>query len=121
MPDCQVLGRADNRRQRREIMQALELLDPRPEKIVALCSLARSPDRGTMAFLGELARFAPLEIRLDDSNRLADLSIDAEARFADWRQSAESSGLARPELQPGATTADDDGPPLPEGDRRPQD
>jgi len=111
VPDCQVLGRADNRRQRREIMQALELLDPRPEKIVALCSLARSPDRGTMAFLGELARFAPLEIRLDDSNRLADLSIDAEARFADWRQSAESSGLARPELQPGATTADDDGPP----------
>ena len=108
--DCRVLGRADNRRQRREIMQALELLDPPPEKIVALGSLARSPDRGTMAFLGELAEFAPLEIRLDDSHRLADLGIDADARLADWQQSAGRFGLPRPELQP-ATTADGVGPP----------
>ena len=99
VPDCRVLGRADNRHQRREIMRALELLAPRPEKIVALCSLARSPDRGTMAFLEELAEFAPLEIRLDDSHRLADLGIDADSRFEDWRESASRSGLPQPELQ----------------------
>lgn len=94
--DCRVLGRADNRRQRGEIMQALELLNPRPEKIVALCSLARSPDRGTMAFLGELAQFAPLEIRLADADRLPDLGIDADARLDDWRASADRFGLPRP-------------------------
>lgn len=97
IPGCRVLGRADNRRQRREIMQALELLDPRPEKIVALCSLARSPDRGTMAFLAELAGFAPLEIRLIDAHRLADLGIDADSRLADWRESARHHDLTRPE------------------------
>src|SRR6056297_17305 len=104
-PDCQVLGRADNRRQRREIMQALELLDPRPEKIVALCSLARSPDRGTMAFLGELAQFAPLEIRLDDAHRLADLNIDAKSRLEDWRESASRFGLPKPDLQATSSTS----------------
>lgn len=109
-PDCQVLGRADNRRQRREIIQALELLDPRPEKIVALCSLARSPDRGTMAFLGELAQFAPLEIRLDDTHRLADLNIDADSRLEDWKNSTSRVGLPEPHLQPEAS-ATNEGPP----------
>lgn len=110
IPGCRVLGRADNRRQRREIMQALELLDPRPEKIVALCSLARSPDRGTMAFLGELGEFAPLELRLDDAHRLADLDIDAQSRLEDWRESARRFGLPRPEMQP-ETSASSNGPP----------
>lgn len=109
VPDCVVLGRADNRRQRREIIQALELLEPRPEKIVALCSLARTPDRGTMAFLGELAEFAPLQIRLDDMQRLPDLGIDSDARFADWRSSASRFGLPRPEQQT-ESLPDGDGP-----------
>jgi len=108
--DCRVLGRADNRGQRREIMQALELLDPRPEKIVALCSLARSPDRGTMAFLGELAEFAPLEIRLGDADRLADLGIDAKSRLDDWRESTRRFGLPEPDQQP-ETSANEMGPP----------
>lgn len=109
-PDCLVLGRADNRRQRREIMQALELLDPRPERIVALCSLARSPDRGTMAFLGELAGFAPLEIRLDDSDRLADLGIDPDSRLEDWQESASRFGLPRPG-RPAVSAPNGVGPP----------
>lgn len=96
--DCRVLGRADNRSQRREIMQALELLDPAPARIIALCSLARSPDRGTMAFLGELAEFAPLDIRLGDAHRLADLDIDAKSRLDDWRESTSRFGLPAPEL-----------------------
>jgi len=110
VPDCRVLGRADNRRQRGEIMQALELLAPRPEKIVALCSLARSPDRGTMTFLGELAEYAPLEIRLADAHRLADLGIDSDARLEDWRESASRSGLPRP-VQPAAPLQYGVGPP----------
>src|SRR6056297_1245642 len=108
--DCRVLGRADNRGQRREIMQALELLDPRPEKIVALCSLARSPDRGTMALLGELAQFAPLEIRLVDADRLPELGIDSDARLDDWRASAGRFGLPCPH-PPADAPRDRIGPP----------
>lgn len=109
-PDCRVLGHVDSRRQRREIMQALELLDPRPEKIVALCSLTRSPDRGTMAFLGELAEFAPLEIRLDHIHRLPDLGTDADARLADWRASARRFGLPDPVVQSNRPVSDVDPP-----------
>lgn len=96
VPGCRVLGRADNRRQRHEIAQALALLEPRPAKIVALCSLARSPDRGTMTFLGELAEFAPLETRLVDAKRLPELGIDLDSRLADWRESAARFGLPQP-------------------------
>lgn len=93
VPGCRVLGRADNRRQRGEIIQALAQLDPRPEKIVTLCSLARSPDRGTMAWLAELTAFAPVEIRLTDADRLPGLGIDAAQRGEDWHRLAERFGL----------------------------
>lgn len=96
VPDCRVLGRADNRRQRREILQALELLEPRPEKVVALCSLARSPDRGILAWLVELTDFAPVEIRMTDAQRLPDLGIDPDARLEDWFESTGRHGLPRP-------------------------
>ncbi|MEX0915971.1 MAG: DUF2868 domain-containing protein, partial [Wenzhouxiangellaceae bacterium] len=99
IPGCRVLGRADNRRQRAEIVQALRLLDPRPEKIVALCSLARTPDRGTMTWLGELAEIAPVEIRLTDADRLPGLGIDTAQRREDWRRLAERFGI---ELEPPA-------------------
>ncbi len=90
---CRVLGRADNRRQRSQIQQALAMLDDRPEKIVALCSLARTPDRGTMTWLGELAEIAPVEIRLADADRLPGLGIDAGQRSRDWRRLAQRFGL----------------------------
>lgn len=93
IPGCRVLGRADNRRQRSEIVQALRQLDPRPEKIVTLCSLARSPDRGTMGWLGELTEFAPVEIRLTDADRLPGLGIDTAQRREDWRRLAGRFGL----------------------------
>jgi len=93
IPGCRVLGRADNRRQRSEIVQALTQLDPRPEKIVALCSLARTPDRGTMAWLAELAEFAPVEIQLADASRLAALGVDAAQRHRDWYRLAEQHEL----------------------------
>lgn len=110
MPGCRVLGRADNRRQRREILEALDLLEPRPEKIVALCSLARSPDRGILAWLAELAEFAPVEIRLTDSQRLADLGVDPDARLSDWLDSARRHALPRPVLMEPAS-AGQSGPP----------
>jgi len=93
IPGCRVLGRADNRRQRHQIQQALAMLEHTPEKIIALCSLARTPDRGTMTWLGELAQYAPVEIRLADADRLPVLGIDVGQRSQDWRRLAERYGL----------------------------
>jgi hypothetical protein len=89
LPDCRVLGRADDRHQRRELLAALARLDPSPSRIVALCSLDRTPDRGTARFLCELADLAPIEIRL--VGRHAD-----RQRVADWRRLAQRFGLPEP-------------------------
>lgn len=98
IPGCRVLGRADNRRQQRDLGQALRLLDPPPERIVALCSLTRTPDRGTGQWLSELTDVAPVEIRLEGAGALAGLNVDAGARRDDWARLADRYGL---ELAPG--------------------
>ncbi|MDT8409222.1 MAG: DUF2868 domain-containing protein [Wenzhouxiangellaceae bacterium] len=90
---CRVLGRADNRRQQRELLAALKLLDPPPRKIVALCSLARTPDRGIGHYLGELSEIAPLQLQLEDGESLPAMGIDAEQRRLDWRRLGERFGL----------------------------
>jgi hypothetical protein len=84
-----VLGRADDRHQRRELLAGLARLDPAPARIVALCSLNRTPDRGTAHFLCELADLAPVEIRLVGRN-------SDRQRVADWRRLAERFGLPEP-------------------------
>jgi len=93
LPGGRVLGRADDRQQRKRIREALALLQPRPGKIIALCSLARSPDRGTMTWLCELARIAPVEIALADARRLPALGIDPHQREQDWRRLAQRFDL----------------------------
>ncbi|MGK7296882.1 MAG: DUF2868 domain-containing protein [Candidatus Wenzhouxiangella sp. M2_3B_020] len=94
--DCRVLGRADDRRQRAEIRRALELLEPRPEKIVALCALDRTPDRGTGTWLAELAAIAPVEIRLTEGRGDRIESEERRQRAEDWARLAERFGLPEP-------------------------
>lgn len=93
-PGGRALGRADDRRQRHQLEQALEMLEPRPQKIVALCSLARTPDRGTGEWLSRLNAIAPVELALDDAEGTAGAAIDADARRQDWQRLAERFGLA---------------------------
>lgn len=87
--DCRVLGRADDRQQRRELLRALARLEPAPARIVALCSLNRTPDRGTGRFLSELARLAPTEIRMTGR-------AQGDHRLADWTRLARHFGLPDP-------------------------
>jgi hypothetical protein len=90
--DCRVLGRGDDRQQRRELLRALARLDPAPSRIVALCSLARTPDRGTGRFLVEMAGFAPVELRLTGAPPAA----DGDDRMSDWARLAERFELPTP-------------------------
>lgn len=91
-----VFGRADDRQQRRELQQRLGRLDPRPEKIIALCSMLRSPDRGTGRWLAELRTIAPVEIQaVEAGTRQDDRTPDADlaARIQDWQALARRFGL----------------------------
>ncbi|MFU8878532.1 MAG: DUF2868 domain-containing protein, partial [Wenzhouxiangellaceae bacterium] len=78
---CRVLGHADDRRQRHDIRRALELLEPKPSKIIARCSALRTPDRGTARWLSELAELAPVEIELAGTEELAAAGITPEIRI----------------------------------------
>jgi len=82
---CRVLGQADNRDQRRALIDALAALEPRPSEIVARCSALRTPDRGTGLWLTELAGVAPVRIELEDLSQLARRDIDPDRRLEDWR------------------------------------
>ncbi|MCA1777915.1 MAG: DUF2868 domain-containing protein [Xanthomonadaceae bacterium] len=88
------LGLADDRHQRRALIEALKLLDPPPREIVALCAIERTPDRGTGRFLAELARFAPLQILLDDPTGPELPERAWSARIADWDSLAADFGLS---------------------------
>ena len=111
-PGLQVLGRADNRSQRHQIERAIRVLEPRPAEILVLVSLARTPDRGTGRWLAELARIAPVRLRLiehrDDG---AARDPDADRRREDWRAlcrrfrlvGVEGSSIEPPPMDPRAT------------------
>jgi len=87
----QDLGRADNRAQRRVVEDAVKQLRPRPARIVARCSARRSPDRGVGRWLAMLGEIAPVEIELEQANRLAD--ADRASRIEDWRLLASRYGF----------------------------
>ena len=95
-PDAEWLGAADDRPSRRAITDALAQRSPRPSSIVALCSMARTPDRGTGAWLAELDAIAPVELRLVETDRLEQRNGDVESRADDWRRLAEAFELAPP-------------------------
>lgn len=95
---AKVLGRADDRQQRQGIRQALELLQPKPARIIARCSAQRTPDRGIGRWLAELAQLAPIEIELAESEDLAESGIEPEARIADWQRMATRYGVGFREI-----------------------
>lgn len=97
VPDAEWLGAADDRASRRALVQAIGALRPRPEGIVALCSMARTPDRGTGAWLTELDSIAPVAIRLVEREDWIRHGGDADARAEDWARLAEDWQLTAPE------------------------
>ncbi|HTO17626.1 MAG TPA: DUF2868 domain-containing protein [Pseudomonas sp.] len=83
-------GVLDSREQRRLL---LERLAQRPAaRLLLACDPRRSPDRGTLALLGELSRSAV-------ATRVWLLPVDADAaRLDDWRAALQRLGLAEASL-----------------------
>ncbi|MEM1080195.1 MAG: DUF2868 domain-containing protein [Pseudomonadota bacterium] len=89
----QPLGRADHRQARQQLLEVVALLDPKPTRIVALCSLLRSPDRGIGAWLASLNSLAPVELVLIERAAFAARGGDLDRRAQDWHDLAERQGL----------------------------
>ena len=98
------LGRADHRSARNQLYDAIALLKPRPERIVALCSMVRTPDRGVARWLTQLNSLAPVQIVLLEHEILRKRGDDVGQRLADWQVLARRVELAEP-MSPDATQA----------------
>lgn len=92
----QVLGRADTREQRRQLLAAAEGFLTPPPALIAHCSALRTPDEGAARFLARLADVAETVpvIWLDESGRLEGRGVPVRARIKDWRGLADRIGAA---------------------------
>ncbi len=89
--DWLILGRADERSQRRDVLAALRAqTSPPPGVVLVVCSLARTPDRGTQNFIHEVraATPAPVWLILDEAPLLVARGGDPEARTQQWQEMA---------------------------------
>lgn len=89
-------GVIDNREQRRQLLEQLTRFPP--ERLAIACDPRRSPDRGTLALLGELARSS-------SATRIwllppAPGEVLDSARLADWHQAITSLGLQHGDSAP---------------------
>lgn len=94
-PEARILGRADDREQRRQIERALGMLDPRPAEILVFASLGRTPDRGTGRWLSHLERISPVRLMLLPPPGRSGRD-DADVRRRDWEALCRRFGLAMP-------------------------
>jgi hypothetical protein len=69
-PDAEWLGTADDRTARRLLLEAVSARRPKPQQAIALCSMLRTPDRGTGHWLAELDALVPVRIRLLEAPQL---------------------------------------------------
>lgn len=89
-------GVIDNREQRRQLLEQLTRFPP--ERLAIACDPRRSPDRGTLALLGELARSS-------SATRIwllppAPGEVLDSARLADWHQAITNLGLQHGDSAP---------------------
>ncbi|WP_333984996.1 DUF2868 domain-containing protein [Ectopseudomonas khazarica] len=89
-------GVIDSREQRRQLLEQLTRFPP--ERLVIACDPQRSPDRGSLALLGELARCAAAT-RIWLLSPAPGASLDS-ARLADWHQALDRLGLQHGDSAP---------------------
>jgi hypothetical protein len=89
-------GVLDSREQRRQLLEQLSRFPV--QRLVIACDPRRSPDRGSLALLGELSRCAAAT-RVWLLPAPAGESLDVE-RLNDWRESLERAGLSWTEATP---------------------
>lgn len=93
--DWIVLGRADDRSQRRDVLAALRARSDVPGVVLVLCSLVRTPDRGAERFFASLREqtHAPVWAVLDEGGLLAKRGGDRALRVQQWQQAGTRAGL----------------------------
>ena len=89
-------GVIDSREQRRQLLEQLTRFPP--ERLAIACDPRRSPDRGTLALIGELARSASAT-RIWLLPPTPGESLDS-ARLTDWHQAIASLGLQHGDTAP---------------------
>ncbi|MGG2398111.1 DUF2868 domain-containing protein [Pseudomonas sp. SH1-B] len=89
-------GVIDSREQRRQLLEQLTRFPP--ERLVIACDPLRSPDRGTLALIGELARSASAT-RIWLLAPAPGTSLDSE-RLRDWHQAVAALGLTHSDTAP---------------------
>lgn len=89
-------GVIDSREQRRQLLEQLTRFPP--ERLAIACDPRRSPDRGTLALLGELARCASAT-RIWLLPPAPGESLDS-ARLTDWHQALDTLGLTHGDTAP---------------------
>lgn len=89
-------GVIDSREQRRQLLEQLTRFPP--ERLAIACDPRRSPDRGTLALLGELARSASAT-RIWLLAPMPGETLDS-ARLADWRQALDQLQLTHRDSSP---------------------
>ncbi len=100
--DMQVVGRADDRAGREQILAALQALDAPPPALLVLCSLLRTPDQGHERFIDRAADAVgtvPLLV-LTDGAALARRDGNVDSRRADWQALAARVGGKAVEFDP---------------------
>ncbi len=100
--DMQVVGRADDRADREQILAALQALNAPPPALLVLCSLLRTPDQGHERFIDRAADAAgtvPLLV-LTDGTALVRRDGNVNSRRADWQALAARVGGKAVEFDP---------------------
>jgi hypothetical protein len=92
--DWRVLGRADDRAQEADVLAGLDASSEATGVVLALCSLARTPDRGALRFLQRLRATvpSPLWLVLEEGSRLVSRGIDAPVRVQQWQDLGSAAG-----------------------------
>lgn len=88
------LGQADDRAGRAAVLGMLAERREPAAGVLAVCSMLRTPDAGTEAFLLQLmdSADAPLWLLLDEEGRLAERAVETAARRRDWQALAKRIG-----------------------------
>lgn len=92
--DARIVGQADDRAGREQILAALQALDAPPPALLVVCSLLRTPDQGQQRFIDRAADAAgavPLLV-LTDGAALARREGSLGSRRADWQTLATRVG-----------------------------
>jgi hypothetical protein len=96
MPDGTLpLGHVASRAEARQVMDELSRLSEAPRFVAVVASMVRTPDRGAMDLLAEIANAvdAPVMLVLAESSLLVARGIDAQQREAEWRDRAGRVGI----------------------------